>query len=93
MPAPTADIPPSLAHREIPHTATSCLSADRPYQSRKAHQNCRQTNEQCSINNDHKRLHDRRIVPFFSYIGRPRTAALRMPAEDMENEHDNGRRV
>ena len=45
------------------HTVTSCLSADRPYQSRKARQNCSQTHEQRSIHDNHKRLHDRRIVP------------------------------
>lgn len=41
-------------------------------------------------------ISDSMIVTLFffcSYIGRPRTAALRMPAEDMEAEHDNGRRV
>ena len=41
-------------------------------------------------------ISDSMIVALFlvcSYIGRPRTAALRMPAKDMENEHDNGRRV
>ena len=41
-------------------------------------------------------ISDSMIVALFlfcSYIGRPRTAALRMAEEDMESEHDNGRRV